>query len=319
MNVLLLGETGDQLDEGMKNTSMKLHSTLDSTGDHDVTLLDLPSIRSKEFWGHLLSREIDVVHLIPGPTPQGLALLQLLGAWKGAHTVATATQPLHVDVMEAAKSVLAPDKILAQSAELRRTFHSAGFDTEFVPSGVDLTQFEPNDDTDALRERLDLPADERILLHVGHCKEGRNVRALTELTEYGRVVVVGSPSTGPEDHLIEDLRSEGCIVRTDYVEQIEEYYNAADVYVFPVLDSTNSIQVPLSVFEAMGCNCPVVATRFGGLTDCFDPGDGLRFVDDVREITSDDLSFERVETREKVSKYSWESIGRTVSDIYEEL
>lgn len=318
MNVLLLGEIGDQLDEGMKNTSLKLSEALGAEG-HSVTLFDLPSVTSLAFWRELRDVEADIVHLIPGPTPQGLTLLQLIGTWKDARTVATATQPLQTDTMKRLSAVLAPDRLLVQSTTLQQEFESANFATEFVPSGVDTAQFSPADNQEPLREKLDLPTDERLFLHVGHCKEGRNVRALTHLNEFGTVVVVGSPSTGPEQELIDDLRDEGVIVRTDYVKQIEEYYNAADVYVFPVTDTTNSIQVPLSVFEAMGCNCPVVATRFGGLTDCFSAGDGLRYVDDIGNVTEADLEFERVDTRSKVETYSWAGIGRQVSDIYGEL
>ena len=319
MNVLLLGEHGDQLDEGIKNTSIKLHDSIEADDGHSVTLLDLRAIDTAAFWRRLHSVEPDVVHLIPGPTPQGLTLLRLIGAWTGAETVATATQPLDIDRMKRASALLAPDRLLAQSTAIQHEFEEAGFDTEFVPSGVDLDRYAPQSNVDALRRDLDLPQDERLFLHVGHCKPGRNVRALTHLTEYGEVVIVGSPSTGPQDGLVSALRSAGCIVRTEYVERIERYYNAADVYVFPTTDDGNSIQAPLSVFEAMGCNLPVIATAFGGLTDCFEAGDGLRFVDDVRDVSESDLAFESVDTRTKVSQYAWSSIGEQVLDVYESL
>ncbi len=316
MNVLLLGEHGDQLDEGIKNTSIKLH---DAIGADEVTLLDLRTVDSVAFWRRIRSLDPDVVHLIPGPTPQGLVLLRLIGAWTGAKTVATATQPLGVDRMKQGSAVLAPDRLVAQSAAVEREFDAAGFDTAFVPSGVDLDRYAPQSNGDELRAALDLPQDGRLFLHVGHCKEGRNVRALTHLTEYGDVVVVGSPSTGPQDGVVSELRSAGCIVRTEYIDRIERYYNAADVYVFPTTDDGNSIQAPLSVFEAMGCNLPVIATEFGGLTDCFEAGDGLRFVDDVRSVTEADLEFETVDTRSKVEPYAWSSIGEQVTDVYESV
>lgn len=317
MNVLLLGEHGEQLDEGMKNTSVKLY---ESIGAHEaVTLLDLRATATAEFWKHVATSDADVVHLIPGPTPQGLTLLKLIGALHGAKTVATATQPLQVTTMKRLSPVLAPDRLLAQSTSVQQEFETSGFETAFVPSGVDLAQFSPQAEKAALREKLGLPHSERLFLHVGHCKAGRNVRALTHLNKYGTVVIVGSPSTGPESAIVSELQSAGCLVRTEYVERIEDYYNAADVYVFPTIDSENSIQVPLSVFEAMGCNLPVLATQFGGLTDCFEAGAGLQFVDSIEDITERHLEFENVDTRGKVADYGWSAIGDRVVEIYNEL
>lgn len=320
MNVCLLGERSEQLDEGMKNTSVRLREHLADQGA-SVTLLDLREIGSLDFWTTFASLDPDVIHLIPGPTPHGLVLLHALAAWKGADTVATATQPRFESALLAAGDLLAPDRLFAQSTDVQAQFADAGFDTTFVPSGVDLDTFSPVDDERSreLRRELGLPEDERIFLHVGHFKEGRDVTSLTRLLEFGEVVVVGSPSTGPEKEIVSTLESAGCTVVTEYVEQIEHYYQAADAYVFPTQNAGHSIQVPLSVFEAMGCDLPVVATRFGGLTDCFEEGDGLRFVPRIDAVDESDLTFDAVDTREKVSEYSWGSIAERVGEVYEEL
>ena len=320
MRVCLLGEQGERHDEGMKNMSMRLRRHLDGYVDN-VRLVDLREVTSSGFWKELRSFDADVVHLIPGPTPQGLAFLSVLGGWKSAKTVATTTQPRGTDVFPKLPSALRPDMLMAQSASLRDQFDSAGYRTSFLPSGVDLEKFStvPSETKRELREKLELPVDRRLFLHVGHFKEGRNVMDLTALQEFGEVIVIGSPSTGPEQTIVDQLRSKGCHVVTRYVDAIEEYYQASDVYAFPVRSESHSIQVPLSVFEAMACGCPVVATPFGGLGDCFDQGNGFRFVDRIDGVSESDLTFDDPEPREKVRAYSWDQIAKQTSQIYRQL
>lgn len=321
MRVGLLGEASDQLDEGMKNTGNMLAETLPSTGV-EARLFDLRDVSTPGFWRRVRRYDPDLMHLVHGPTLQGLLLLEFLSAALGCRTVATSTQPRFGDLSWRVARYLRPDRMLVQSGEDGSRFRDAGFDTGYVPSGVDVDRFHPVDEAErrAIRADLGLDPDERVFLHVGHFKEGRNLRSLLSLREYGRVVVVGSPSTGPRETLIEDLRSAGCVTRTEYVPDIERYYQAADWYVFPVVDESNSIRAPLSVLEAMACDRPVLATRFGGLEDMFEPGDGLVFLPDVTEVDPGTLADPGpVRTREKVMAYSWESIAERVADVYTEL
>jgi len=321
MRAGLLGHASDQLDEGMKNTGIMLAETLDST-DVEARLFDLREVSTPGFWRRLRRFAPDLVHLVHGPTLKGLVLLRTIATALGCRTVATSTQPRFGDLSWAAAPYLRPDRMLVQSGADESRFGRAGFDTEYVPSGVDVDRFHPVEDRErrAIRADLGLDPDERVFLHVGHFKEGRNLRSLLSLREYGQVVVVGSPSTGPRQTLIEDLRSAGCVVRTEYVPDIERYYQAADWYVFPVVDESNSIRAPLSVLEAMACNRPVLATRFGGLSDMFEGGDGLVFLPDVTEVDTGTLADPGpVRTREKVMAYSWESIADRTAGIYAEL
>ena len=51
----------------------------------------------------------------------------------------------------------------------------------------------------------------------------------------------------------------------------------SDLYVFPVVNNTEAIDMPLSVLEAMSCSLPVISTRFGGLVDYFEEDTGFRY------------------------------------------
>lgn len=100
------------------------------------------------------------------------------------------------------------------------------------------------------------------------------MHTLIELQEYGEVVV-GSTSIGQERELVDEFKAAGCHVVTEYVEEIERYYQASNFYVFPTTDAENSIQISLSVLEARACNKQVFTTRFGGLANLFEEGNGL--------------------------------------------
>ncbi|WP_083861990.1 glycosyltransferase family 4 protein [Halogeometricum pallidum] len=320
MNVCILGERSEQLDEGMKNFGIQLHDRLNKRGI-DATLLDLREIGSADFWLALSRASPDIVHLVPGPTAKGLVLLRALSTVKQCKTVATVTQPRFSPFSRRTVPYLRPSLMYVQSKTEQSRFNALGCTTEFLPSGVNLTQFSPNDENNQtqLRNELGLPSDKRIFLHVGHFKRGRGIESLLELQAHGHLVIVGSPSTGPEADLVESLRSTGVTIQTEYVPEIEKYYQIADIYVFPVTDEANSIQAPLSVLEAMACNLPVISTRFGGLTDLFDEGEGLRFISSFAGIEEGDLEFDTVETRDKVSKYSWDAIVSQVLDSYNRI
>jgi glycosyltransferase involved in cell wall biosynthesis len=97
----------------------------------------------------------------------------------------------------------------------------------------------------------------------------------------------------------------------------------ADCYLFPVRNDTASIDLPLSVLEAMSCNLPVITTRFGGLDEIFDEGEGLFFLDDDNQLKKN-VEIVReglvdIETRKKVMALSWEKVGRTLDGIYERI
>ena len=89
------------------------------------------------------------------------------------------------------------------------------------------------------------------------------------------------------------------------------------------IESIRAIEIPLSVLEAMACNLPVITTKFGGLPDLFEDGNGFYFVDSVDEIAKhlkiiqdNDI---QPDNEMKLEKLSWESIGIELNKLYNEL
>jgi glycosyltransferase involved in cell wall biosynthesis len=194
---------------------------------------------------------------------------------------------------------------------------NAGIKAKVIYAGVDVDRFRPAapEEKSELRDKYGINQDSHVVLHVGHIQEGRNITALAGVASMPNthVILVGSSSTSHDDGLKESLTSRGVRVLGGYIESIEEVYQLADVYLFPVTNPNAAIELPLSVLEAMACNLPVVTTKFGGLSDCFEEGGGLYFLDEAEQIPikiatagrSDD-----VRTREKVQSFTWSAVAR---------
>jgi glycosyltransferase involved in cell wall biosynthesis len=212
--------------------------------------------------------------------------------------------------------LLKPNLILVTSGKDQRDLVNLGCVAQFVALGVDVERFTPAtpDKKRELRRTYGFDEEEPIVLHVGHIREGRNLRALGPIQDKGNHVVIAGSTFSPHDaHLVDDLKAHGIRLLTGYNDHIEEIYQLADWYIFPTISEKACISQPLSVLEAMACNLPVVSTRFGGLPDLFpSEGGGLLYADSTSEIAAkteylrDNLRHIHPRTRELVERYSWE-------------
>ena len=126
-----------------------------------------------------------------------------------------------------------------------------------------------------------------------------------------QVLVVGSSAFGCDRQLVERLREQGIRVIDEYLPRVEEVYQLADCYAFPVQAEENAIEVPLSVLEAMACNLPVVATPYGGLSDRLPEGDGLWYAEGDQALRERICTArgQSVQTRERVLHLAWPLIA----------
>lgn len=137
-----------------------------------------------------------------------------------------------------------------------------------LQTGVDTERFVPADAVKkaALRGKYGIPADKKVVLHVGHLTQGRNLQHLLKLDESFHVVlVVSSFSLNEKDEALREqlLARKNVTLIDQYLPAVEEIYQLSDVYLFPVVEDCNCIDVPLSVLEAASCGVPVVTTRYG--------------------------------------------------------
>ena len=175
-----------------------------------------------------------------------------------------------------------------------------------------------------IREKLDLPPDKLIVLHAGHLKEDRNLLSLIPIQSDPdiQLVIIGSTSTDQSATVTSALKGAGIIVVTEYLPSIEEYFHAADCYVFPTINQRAAIQVPLGVLEALASGLPVVSTNFGGLKDTFGQFDGaIRYFNEREFGSLNEIIKHHCSARSSAGRYldliSWESVAANVVKCYE--
>jgi glycosyltransferase involved in cell wall biosynthesis len=228
-----------------------------------------------------------------------------------------ATQPVHHGFFgRRLAALLAPDGIFVQSPGSAEALRHVPCPVYFLPSGVDTSRFVPVDEARKkdLRRKHAVDVDAFVLLHVGHINRGRNVQILEAVARVGdmQVILVGSTSTPHDEDLARELNQAGVRLIREYVPRIEEIYQLADAYIFPVVSEDAAIGVPLSVLEAMACNLPVVTTPFGGLPGMFPMGKGLVYFDSengLPALIDAARRLEKISTRRMVEPYGWKSVA----------
>lgn len=324
-------------DEGYKNFTFHLFREAAAAahvlrlGRGDTELLDCQVKTNKLLTGKPIRVAIrrfspDAVIYVPvsSATPASFLRARMLRGHARAPVIMIALQPREYTRPAAALlRLIAPDRVYVQSRECQDYLDSVGIKAGMVGAGVDAERFRPVSDIEKrrLRSKYGLSQDRRIVLHVGHIKESRNIRFLAQLTEQAsvQVVVVGSSSTAQDRGLAKFLLNKGVVVIDRYVGEIEEVYQLSDVYVFPVREKTAAVEMPLSVLEAMACNLPVVTTPFGGLRDSFSEGEGFHFAEDdfpnkVMRALADKSS-----TRDMITDLTWPVVVRRLLTEIEEL
>ncbi|MGB7533089.1 MAG: glycosyltransferase family 4 protein [Halobacteriota archaeon] len=339
MKICILGNTTGNIDEGMKKITFNIARELSK--NHDILTLNPLEVFSWDFWRAIKNFKPQIIHYIPGPSIKSFILVKTLSIYlKDAKTIISATHPgfygirgFSYGLSYALSSILKnfvpllkPDLILTQSYDSEEMFKSMGCKTEFLPNGVRADKFVPvsADIKERLREKYRIDKRKFVLLHVGPIKRERNIQIFKKLQGHGnQVIIAGSTSTGMEDDLIQELRDQGCLIWTGYHQNIEDVYALSDCFVFPAMIGMSSIELPLSVMEAMSCNLPVISTRFGALNRAFPGEDGLIFVDKeddflqgIEKIKNGNIE---IRTREKVLLYSWENIVKRLEETYERV
>lgn len=181
-----------------------------------------------------------------------------------------------------------------------------------IKTGVDIEKFVPvsTEKSKELKNKYGLSAQKPVVLHVGHLNVGRNIEKLLNISEDYQVLLVTSTLTKNEQNadLKNRLQSKSNIrIIDDYVPDIEEIYQLADLYFFPVLESGYCIDIPLSCLEAAACNLPVVTTSYGAMKEFKGKKDfyHISSFENINEIIVKALSVKNISSRESVLKFDW--------------
>jgi len=252
--------------------------------------------KAKAAWAFLwsflkLSGSFDIVHL--HGFSQKSTLLVLLAKMLGKSIVLT----LHTAGQDEPAGVRARgrlaywayshvDLFMAVSPPLADRLEDAGFSASRVcrgTNGLDMARFHPAEPGDRIRLRrtLGLPESGALILFVGFFSLDKGAHVLFEAWRRiangvgagSSLVYVGSTRSryyeidpALADRIRDAAGREGLANRIVFVEEtrvIDQYYRAADVFVFP----SRREAFGMALVEAMASGLPCIASRLPGVTD----------------------------------------------------
>jgi glycosyltransferase involved in cell wall biosynthesis len=164
--------------------------------------------------------------------------------------------------------------LAAKCASGKRTLerHFPGLDVVVVPNSIDSERFRPRAAVRAgVRRAAGVGPDDTVAIFVGRYWElkglGVAIEGLAEAVRGGahglRLWVLGEGNTRRYETLAERAGVGGAVRFLGFRDDVERFYQAADVFVLPTVCETFC----RAAYEAAACRLPVVATRVDGVTD----------------------------------------------------
>ncbi len=178
------------------------------------------------------------------------------------------------------------DAFVAMSRAIRDECVSAGVAPQkvaLIPHGVALERFRPAspEERAALRARLGLPIDGRIVIYAGRLLRGKGLdtllgafRDVARAQPSAHLVIAGDgagQSLSVEAELRAAAQADGLAGRVRFpgrVDAVADWLRASDVFAFPSLYEALGI----ALVEAAACGLPAVASRTGGIVDVVEDG-----------------------------------------------
>jgi glycosyltransferase involved in cell wall biosynthesis len=301
--ILITEDVSFPIDEGIKKYSFKIVEYFSKrigsytfTNEFNSELknqLKLPHNKlffSLKFYKDLRDLEGDVLY-IPNSssTIASFFRLKMIQVFTRKRTVLVSIQKrVHSNYQKKIiKYLLKPSLIFVFSDREKKYYEELNINTELTSIGVDIDKFSSVSDEKRkeIRDKYNISSSKKIVCHVGHINEARNIRMLKNLvSDNCEVVIIGSTCFDSDEDLKLDLESNGVILISDYIENIGEIYQMLDAYIFPVKIDNAVIEFPLSILEAMSCNIPIISTKFGSIPKHFKENEYFKYFDSEDEL-----------------------------------
>ncbi len=225
-----------------------------------------------------------------------------------------------------ARAVMADSR--ATATDLIQTYRMPADRIRVIPLGVDRSLFRPMDKEEC-RRRLGLPLASRVVLNVGIDKWRKNIAGLVRamgllIARIPEVLLIriGRPSKKTRE-LIRVLGLDRNVkhVGSCSDEDLNHFYNAADVFVFPSFYEGFGLP-PL---EAMACGTPVVSSNRTSLPEVvgeagilIDPEDVSALAKRIEQVLADRRLARELSERglAHVAQFSWENTANATAEVY---
>ena len=192
-----------------------------------------------------------------------------------------------------------------------------------VPFGVDTEKFKPALYKKAAKRKIGFDEDKNVIIYVGRIAREKNLIDLLEACEGSGalLVIVGDGVVSLKRRL-----KRGKALVTGFVDNVEDYLQAADVYVIPSSTETSS----LSTLEAMGSGLAVVSTGVGGMKEYLRDGENCLLFE-VEDVSGLKENIDKLlnnsglrkrlgkEARKTAMNYNWDNTFKKLKEVFEKI
>ena len=282
LKILYIGDFTGKGDEGLTQISKKFYSHFKNI--YEVKYFNAFEIKKFSSIKTILKFKPNIIHYLTGPTIRSFIISWILKRllFGKTKTILSATRPFLNLIDRKLIRFFKPDFIFTQAFKWQILFLQYDIPLAFIPNPVNLNKFKELENSKTnLRKKYKLPLNRKLLLHVGHFRKNRKLDFFVKLQEKiqkknYQIIIVGSSFYPENSKLISFLKNNNCIVIQEFIENIEEIYNACDYYIFPPLHLTQnyypktaleigSIDMPISILESIVCKLPVISPHIDSL------------------------------------------------------
>lgn len=171
-----------------------------------------------------------------------------------------------------------------------------------------------------IRNELGIPLEAQVILSVGEVNKNKNhqvgIKALARLNNSSSYYVICGKGPLEESNrkLARELGVDNRVIFTGYRTDVDEFYQMADVFLFPSLREG----LPVAVIEAMASRLPVVATLIRGSRDLVNKNSLYR-TDDIEGISKAMEKVKKPITEYGISEYDIRNVMEIMKEIYNSL
>lgn len=217
--------------------------------------------------------------------------------------------------------------------ELLRYYPLSPGKIKVIRNGVDIDTFKPNAAKGKkIRDKYGISQKETLLLFVGGAFKRKGlellIKAIPKIQDSSiKLLVVGGGPTSFYSQLTKNLEVENKIIFAGFVSAIEDYYQAADIFILPSLYDP----FPLTVLEAMASGIPVITSNNVGVAEIItNEKNGIlikekltpqAIANKVNFLLSNPEVMKNISqyARNIAKKYSWDKVANRTLNVYKQV
>lgn len=238
------------------------------------------------------------------------------------------------------KTLRQADRVLVINDKLKEYVTKIGAPlerTQVLRAGIDIEQFNPTDNGNAIRKEYGLKKDDIVLFFMGwlyHFSGLKEVAVrLADTKDYTlKFLIVGEGDAYDELQQIQqkyNLQDRLILTGKKPYQEIPAFIAASDVCLLPAYATEKIMQdiVPIKMYEYMAMAKPVVSTKLPGVVKEFGEANGVVYISKpedavekaIRLIQDGSLKELGAKARRFVERYSWDNITDEFEKILEEV